>query len=229
MIHFNRVLVFSFVICGVLKQIQCHKVQKRGVAACRYIWQKTDIPVCWENYNPALISDYNLVKGAVVKSWMRYSHVNFYSWGACKTNSTGIRINVADRNESPHTTMWGNALDGIPNGMSLNFNFYNWDPEYIGYCCCESEHRRRQCIAAIAVHEMGHALGLIHEDYPYKLTTPRCGIRQIRPLVFPPVCHLTKYDSQSIMNPLARGRIERREKLSELDILTIQLLYGCKN
>ena len=175
-------------------------------------WESTQIPVCWENPNENFSTEMNWVRGAIRDSWESASVVGFSGWGACGNNSRGIRIQIND--EGPHTKGLGSQLDGVRNGMVLNFTFQNWDQS------CQSD--RERCIRLIAVHEFGHALSFAHEQN--RPDTPRwCQDRQggDGDYVIGP------WDLDSVMN-YCNPRWSGDGKLSQRDIQGVQQLYGAR-
>jgi len=124
-----------------------------------------NIPVCWETAGFATEKDW--VRSIVESSYdaQPFFHINLTGWGTCASGSSGIRILISDTTTSnwPAVSALGRSLDGVSNGMLLNFTFNNW-----GTSACSSasagEAARRDCIEDIAMHEFGHALGLAHEQ-----------------------------------------------------------------
>ena len=170
----------------------------------------TYIPVCWEN--PAgWETESGWVRTAVLDTWQRAAKVNFYSWGACTAASKGIRILITDTRSNSGV---GRSMDGRRNGMELNFTFKNFSP------VCQASNKRRSCITSIAVHEFGHALGLMHEqdraDSTCKSESAKSG-----------GWLLTAYDPNSVMN-YCNPRWNNDGQLSELDVKGIQVLYGAR-
>jgi hypothetical protein len=133
------------------------------------VWPTRQIPVCWEDstFLPEQELDRALVRRAVADTWEaalcgdeipEFECLKFVGWTRCSEgNSDGVRIRVDGSN--PRVTFLGRALQGVPNGMKLNFTFDTWSRS-----CQASELHRRFCIYAIAVHEFGHVLGLAHEQ-----------------------------------------------------------------
>lgn len=140
-------------LCMLLSGAQESAAQLFGGNAYMYrqtIWATRLIPVCWET--PGYDADKELVRRAVEGTWERESALDFIGWQSCTGSPVGIRIAIAD--VGPHTKGLGSMLNGLEQGMVLNFTFSNWP--------CGLN--RNLCITAIAVHEFGHALAFAHEQ-----------------------------------------------------------------
>ena len=88
------------------------------------LWPTSSINVCWENPSPTNVGQRNIVRTAIRSTWEAESSVRFTGWGTCSTNSAGIRILIND--EGPHVKRLGSELNGMRDGMVLNFTFNNW-------------------------------------------------------------------------------------------------------
>ena len=152
---FIPVFFLFSVNCSFAEEISSHSSQLTGLGSG--IWKKNNIPVCWENPNSTNENGRNLTRTSVKNTWEKNSLIRFTGWGACKENSDGIRILIED--DGPHVKKLGSHLDGLKNGMVLNFDFNNWSSS-----CKQSPNNISYCIKVIAIHEFGHALSFSHEQ-----------------------------------------------------------------
>lgn len=168
----------------------------------------TYIPVCWENPGGSQ-QETGWVRSKILSTWGSVANVNFYGWGTCQADSRGIRILIADTRSNSGI---GRFMDGVRNGMELNFTFRNFSPS------CQAAERRPSCITSVALHEFGHALGLMHEQDRAD-STCKTESRKTGGLL------LTEYDPNSVMN-YCNPRWNNDGVLSALDVVGIQRLYG---
>jgi hypothetical protein len=170
--------------------------------------QEKIIPVCWET--AGYEAEKELVKSQIVQTWEASSGLRFRGWSVCHVGYDGIHIAIADA--GPRTLGLGTDLNGVEHGMLLNFTFQKW-----GSSCAET---RNDCIASIAVHEFGHAIGFAHEqnepDAPGecgKLAQGKNG-----------TLALTPYDPKSVMN-YCNSEYNNNGKLSESDKVSAAIAY----
>jgi Astacin (Peptidase family M12A) len=174
-------------------------------------WPGPGVYVCWENPDQKYSSEMALVRKSVADSWEAASQVRFTGWQKCGVQNRGIRILIDD--SGPHTKGLGKRLDGVVNGMVLNFTFNNWSP------ACKT--MRDACVKSIAVHEFGHGLGFAHEhnrpDKPGECQEPAQGANG--------TVLLTPYDPDSVMN-YCNPVYNNNGILSRYDKEGVRAVYG---
>jgi hypothetical protein len=170
--------------------------------------------VCWENPTSAFAAQMEVVRRAVEVSWQANSALRFLGWGTCVDSSKGIRIVIKDdATDGPRVRDFGRKIDGLRNGMVLNFTFSKWTP------ACQ-EGSLDTWISRIAVHEFGHAIAFRHEQDRDDTVGEEC--KKLRTGPNPPLI-LTPYDPTSIMNYCW---CEANSNLSKFDIAAVKKLYG---
>ncbi|MBP6721528.1 MAG: hypothetical protein KA239_04355 [Bacteroidia bacterium] len=177
------------------------------------IWPTKTCSVCWENPMPANVTERQWVRQAIADTWEKFSAFRFTGWGTCTPLQSGIRI-LIDPAAGPHCKDHGTYIDGLVNGMVLNFDWGG---------CGGSTHK--ECVTYVAVHEFGHALGFAHEQN--RADAPK-QCREEMAQSSPGDWNLTTYDEFSVMN-YCNPKWNNGGVLSATDVAGVQRLYGAND
>ncbi len=192
----------------------------------------SQIPVCWEPLDlPAesYSEEKAWVQEAISNSWSRANpKIQFVGWDTCPLQSSGLRIKI-DNAIGGHTSGFGAALAGVPHGLQLSLDLSGTainqpnDPRKI---CFTSRDSMKSCVQSIAIHEFGHALGLMHEQNRSDVAS---GCDKAQPYQSITGRAIGAYDPDSIMNYCNNAMNPQQTQLSVGDKEGILALYSGQN
>lgn len=237
----QRLLKIALVACTYtfgVASAQDMKINPEAYVDQEGIWKDGIVPICWENPENYAQETAWVEESAILHIEginREVSNVRFVGknnqrrpWGKCTDASNGIRITIADQwPNSQVGQQWMRDANGakivyeggkpmqVPTRMILNFTFGAWP--------CSP---RENCIRVIAVHELLHALGFLHEQL-HPAAPKWCKDKWANHndvMGYKPVAATPQYDNDSIMN-YCQDVYSKPVQLSDGDRVALRTFY----
>ena len=182
------------------------------------VWPSKRIAVCWESLSQEDRVYAEQVQLIVTTEFARAGY-EFYSWAACESYSKlpQYLIRIGNLYGIPSVKEFGFRNNHLRNSMNLSFRMINNEK------CLQNEEVKTRCIKIDALHEFGHAIGLIHEHERRDSSCTRGNFRAGKDFGV----EISKYDELSIMDYCQNRRMKDGEvpiKLSEGDLEAIEMI-----
>ncbi len=169
-------------------------------------WDVRAIDVCWTNLAAVSSHDRAIVRDTMTspRSWAHTSSVRFFGWGQCSGSPKGIRITGGTEMEvtqfPPFADMELDVTANLQTGWAR---------------CTTNGLDRDDCLAAMTLHEFGHALSFTHEHNRPDSTCNKPNAGTIGDDDF------GQYDTGSILNYCSPAT-----ELSRGDVAGVNAFYG---
>lgn len=244
--------VFSLASCLPVKPHEMESYNLKGIADKRTAHSSPNITVCFErmgDYNQQMISS-RAALAAFVKSEFDKTNVKLLGWEECKSFESyseydgNIRISFVGPEKFPSRSRFAQSNLGSRGGHERHrreFEDYTYLPTLTVNVSRWKETNKLGDTRISAtngntfLHELGHAVGLVHEhiregscstygDIPEASIAKKMGDEEFKESY----ATTEKYDPNSIMdycNVLASNRYSRALGISSKDIETINMLY----
>lgn len=177
-------------------------------------WPSKSIKVCFESSGDLLPSYQQAVREVVEREYNGRAGMAFHGFVTCSQNED-VRIKLSQRGEASKVTEFGAYLKNRPDGLLL-FTSTGPNPEPMN------------TFKAIALHEFGHVLGLLHEHVHSDSNCKKYEAAASHTKI-----DITPYDPDSLMNYCSF--IERyhtknppEPTLNDADIAAVKAIFDFK-
>lgn len=241
-------MVFSLVVVacnlsdddtGELKY-QDDEVNVRAIGGTNIQWDSKEIPVCFitlaAKFATFQADQRKIVKDSITEQYGR-AGFTFTGWKNCPqqvSNTPTVRINIGM--DGPVANGFGQETGSKDWSMNLrDYSAIARDGEQGWVGNCFTDHYRESCIRNDALHEMGHVLGMYHENRAFQrgrqdgmASCAGGGDGIVPPDATSSNTVSTDYDPQGIMN-YCKNRYDMQNAiisvLSEKDVEFLKAYY----